>query len=123
MSSLYTREALHLRIAQDLRDNFLTFGARGRVRASSFVSIEPVGGFLVAIREHWSQQEGGYPRLKDSTRAFGFSLGLEGRIGSPRVGIVPGFRFFWITKDASTNYPGGSSQLTIAPSGSVQVNF
>jgi hypothetical protein len=85
--------------ALDLRDNFVTVGARCRVPAASHVTIEPVAGFVVVVREHWSQQQGGYPRIKNVEDEYGVCFGVDARIGSRRVGLVPTFRVYVMNGD------------------------
>ena len=121
MSSAHT-SALGRRANLDFRDNFVSFGVRVRLRTGSYVNVEPVVAFVLARGEHWSQEDGGYPRLKNITTRGGAAFGADARIGSPRVGVVPGFRFYW-TEKLSTTYPGGSRALTTSPSVAVQVNF
>lgn len=110
--------------ALDLRDNFVSVGARGRVPAAPHLSIEPVAGFVVVMREHWSQQQGGYPRVGSVEEGYGLGVGVDARIGSERIGLVPTFRVYFTNGNVSASvYPGGASHVTIAPGVGMQVNF
>jgi hypothetical protein len=110
--------------AFDLRDNFVSVGARGRIRAASHLTIEPAAGFVVLVREHWSQQQGGYPRVKGAEEGYGLSVGVDARIGSQRIGLVPTFRVYLTNGDVSARvYSGGAEHVTIAPGLGMQMNF
>jgi hypothetical protein len=123
MSSVQTPR-FNQTFALDLRDNFVSLGARARIPAAPHFTLEPVGGFVILLREHWSQQAGGFARLKDTAKGYGLSFGVDARIGSPQVGVVPTLRIYVTNRDVtSTVYPGGAERLTIAPGISVQVNF
>ena len=90
MSSVQTPR-FNQTFALDLRDNFISLGARVRVPAAPHFTLEPVGGFVILVREHWLQQQGGYPRLKNVARGYGLSVGIDARIG--RLGLSPPFDF------------------------------
>jgi hypothetical protein len=112
-------------LALDLRDNFISIGVRGRLPEAPHLTIEPVAGFLVLVREDWSQQvQGGYPRRKSVETGYGVSFGMDARIGSRRIGLVPTLRVYSTNAEGSNSpYPGGARHLTIAPGVGIQVNF
>jgi hypothetical protein len=107
----------------ELREHFLSLGIRGRLPLGSHISAEPVGSFLFTIGEHWFQQSGGFPRLKDTTTRPGVGFGADVRIGSSRVAVAPGLHFAFTAKHEGSVYPGGSTRLAVVPRGSVQFNF
>jgi hypothetical protein len=83
-----------------------------------------VAGFVILLRENWSQQEGGFPRRKNVAKGYGLSFGVEARIGSPQVGFVPTLRIYVTNRSVTSSvYPGGAELLTIAPGIGMQVNF
>jgi hypothetical protein len=55
MSSVQTPR-FNQTFALDLRDNFISLGARVRVPAAPHFTLEPVGGLVILLRENWSQQ-------------------------------------------------------------------
>ena len=123
MSSVQTPR-FNQTLALDLRDNFISLGARVRVPAAPHFTVEPVAGFVILVRENWSQQQGGYPRLKNVAQGYGLSFGVDARIGSPQVGIVPTLRIYVTNRNVTSSvYPGGAERLTIAPGVGMQVNF
>ena len=88
------------------------------------LTVEPVGGFVILLREHSFQEQGGYPRLKNVAEGYGLSFGVDARIGSPQVGVVPALRIYVTNRNVSSSvYPGGAERLTIAPGVGMQVNF
>ena len=123
MSSVQTPR-FNQTLALDLRDNFISLGARGRVPAAPHFTVEPVAGFVILVRENWSQQQGGYPRMKNVAHGYGLSFGVDARIGSSQIGIVPTFRLYVTNRSVNGSvYPGGAARVTIAPGVGMQLNF
>jgi hypothetical protein len=123
MSSVQTPR-FNQTVALDLRDNFILLGARARIPAGPHFTVEPVGGFVILLRENWSQQAGGFPRRKNVAKGYGLSFGVDARIGSPQVGVVPTLRIYVTNRNVNASeYPGGAERVTIAPGIGMQVNF
>ena len=123
MSSVQTPR-FNQTLALEVRDTFISLGARARVPAAPHFTVEPVAGFVILRRENWSQQQGGYQRIKSAAQGYGLSFGVDARIGSPQVGLVPTLRIYVTNRSVNESvYPGGAERLTIAPGVGIQVNF
>jgi hypothetical protein len=123
MSSIQTPR-FNQTLALEVRDTFISLGARARMPAATHLTIEPVAGVVILRRENWSQQQGGYPRIESVAQGYGLSFGADARIGSPQVGLVPTLRIYVTNRSVNESvYPGGAERLTIAPGVGLQVNF
>jgi hypothetical protein len=110
MSSVQTPR-FNQTLALEVRDSFISLGARARVPVATHFSVEPVAGFVILRHENWLQQQGGYPRIKNVAQGYGLSFGVDARIGSPHVGIVPTLRIYVTNRGVNESvYPGGADR-------------
>jgi hypothetical protein len=118
----------------ELRDNFLTAGARFRIPLSRSVAVEPVGAFLLTFHEAVSQEECCdfapyqtltiYPRMTDALPISpGMAIGVDVPIGRGRVALVPTLRLFFTSNNLSNYYDPEYTQLTWVPGLGVRFAF
>lgn len=127
---------------EERRDLF--FGANIRVHAQrpSRLQVEPVIGAALIRHQAWSQNEYARytgtlpatvtidPRVaKGLPMSLGLTAGLDGRIGGPRIAVVPSFRIrrrvhrLSGENDFEWWYPGGMPAWTFSAGALLRVGF
>ena len=123
---------------EERRDRTLGVMVRIHTRPAGSVDFEPVAGVAAVAHDRWSTTETNRPwlppgqtvetgpRLRyDTVTGAAFVGGLDVRIGSGRVALVPGFRIRAVTRgeELMAYYPGGFPRWTIGGGASVRVGF
>jgi len=123
---------------EERRDRMLGVMVRFHTRPAGGIDIEPVAGVAAVAHDRWSTTEINRPWLPsdqavevgprircDTVTGAAFAGGVDVRIGSGRVAVVPGFRVRAVTRgeDLVAYYPGGFPRWTIGAGVGVRVSF
>jgi hypothetical protein len=123
---------------EERRDRMLGGMVRIHIRPAGGIDIEPVAGVAAVAHDRWSTTETSRPWLPpdqavevgprvryDTVTGAAFIGGVDLRIGSGRVAVVPGFRVRAVTRgeDLVAYYPGGFPRWTIGAGVGVRVGF
>jgi hypothetical protein len=131
---------------EERRDRFLSIGLRLALPVSAVVHLEPFAGIVATFPEAWSQVDyvpiGALPPPPPAPRvshdletSLGPAFGLDARIGSRAVSVVPSFRLLRTAVSSgryddtsppveiSSIYPGGYPEWTVRPGVSVRLRF
>ena len=123
---------------EERRDRTLGAIVRFHTRPAGGVDVEPVAGVAAVTHDRWSTTESSRPWLPpgqdvdvgpriryDAVTGAAFVGGVDVRIGSGRVAVVPGFRVRAVTRgdDLMAYYPGGFPRWTIGGGVSARVMF
>jgi hypothetical protein len=123
---------------EERRDRVLGVMVRIHTRPAGRIDIEPVAGVAAVAHDRWSTTETNRPWLPpdqavevgpriryDTVTEAAFAGGVDVRIGSGRVAVVPGFRVRAATRgeDLMAYYPGGFPRWSIGGGVCVRVAF
>jgi len=127
-----------LTYVEERRDRTLGAFVRFHTRPAGSVDIEPVAGVAAVAHDRWSTTETSRPWLPDGQgvevgprirydTVTGAAIvgGVDVRIGTGRVVVVPGFRVRAVTRgdDLMAYYPGGFPRWTVGAGVSARVMF
>ena len=127
-----------LTYVEERRDRALGVMVRFHTRPTGGIDLEPVMGVAAVAHDRWSTTETNRPWLPpdqaletgptiryDTVTGAAFAGGVDVRIGSGRVAIVPGFRVRAVTRgdDLVAYYPGGFPRWAIAGGVSARIRF
>lgn len=118
------------------RDTMVAAGVRTHVTPWAHVTLEPVGAFEFVREESWLAQRREPPYAPPSgslsdhspfVNSWGTGLagGVDVRVGSGPVAVMPGFRLhrFWRDENAESTWPGGRSNWGIEVIVGVRADF
>ena len=123
---------------EERRDRMLGGMVRIHIRPAGGIDIEPVAGVSAVAHDRWSTTETNRPWLPpdqavevgprvryDTVTGSAFIGGVDLRIGSGRVAVVPGFRVRAVTRgeDLMAYYPGGFPRWTVGGGVTARVSF
>lgn len=123
---------------EERRDRLLGVAVRIHTRPAGRIDVEPVAGVAAVWHDRWSTTETNRPWLPpdqaveigpriryDSVTGAAFIGGVDLRVGSGRVAIVPGFRVRAVTRgeDLLAYYPGGFPTWAIGGGVTARVGF
>ncbi|MFO7693529.1 MAG: hypothetical protein R6V57_10635 [Vicinamibacterales bacterium] len=123
---------------EERRDRVLGVLVRIHTRPSASVDVEPVAGVAAVWHDRWSTTEAYRswlppgqavevgPRVRyDTVTGAAFVGGIDMRLGSGRIAVVPGFRVRAATRGEglTAHYPGGFPRWTIGGGVSARVVF
>jgi hypothetical protein len=121
---------------EERRDRFIGGVVRFHLPVARGCDLEPVAGLLAVHGVQWSQVEydsSGLPLPRppeprvqtDLPTRLAFSAGLDVRLGSRHVAVVPSFRVYKApaNEDMLSHYPGGYPLWTVTPGVSLRLSF
>jgi len=123
---------------EERRDRMIGVMVRFHTRPAGGIDIEPVAGVAAVAHDRWSTTEINRPWLPpdqavdvglrvryDTVTGAAFVGGVDLRIGSGHVAVVPGFRVRAVTRgeDLIAFYPGGFPQWTVGGGVTARVSF
>jgi hypothetical protein len=123
---------------EERRDRMLGVMIRIHTRPAGGIDVEPVAGVAAVAHDRWSTTETSRPWLPPdqavevgprirygAVTGAAFAGGVDVRIGSGCVAVVPGFRVRAVTRgeDLVAYYPGGFPRWTIGVGVGVRVGF
>ena len=123
---------------EERRDRLLGVVVRIHARPAGSIDVEPVAGVAAIRHDRWSTTETNRPWLPpdqaveigpriryDTVTGAAFIGGVDLRIGSGRVAIVPGFRVRAVTRgeDLLAYYPGGFPTWAIGGGVTARITF
>jgi hypothetical protein len=127
-----------LTYVEERRDRLFGVMVRLHTRPAGGVDIEPVVGVAAVAHDRWSTTETNRPWLPpeqavevgpqiryDARTSASIVGGVDVRIGSSWLAVVPGFRFRAVTRgeDLMAYYPGGFPRWTIGGGVCVRLVF
>jgi hypothetical protein len=118
----------------ELRDNFLTTGARVRIPVSRLLVVEPVAAFMLVFHEGVSQSFCCYLRETDTPTADprrrdpvpvspGVAVGVDVPIGKGPAVLVPSLRMFFAPYNLNRYYDEEYTRVTFVPGVGVRMRF
>ena len=123
---------------EERRDRMFGVMVRFHTRPARGIDIEPVAGVAAVAHDRWSTTETNRPWLPpdqavevgprvryDTVTGAAFVGGVDLRIGSGRVAVVPGFKVRAVTRgeDLMAYYPGGFPRWTVGGGVTARLSF
>lgn len=127
-----------LTYVEERRDRMLGVLVRIHTRPTGRIDVEPVAGVAAVAHDRWSTTETDRPWLPptqsvdvgprvryDTVTGAAFVGGVDVRLGSGRVAVVPGFKVRAVTRgeDLLAYYPGGFPTWAIGGGVTVRIVF